>query len=70
MTRGSAESKGIGKKAFYVQLELDQRAAYDHAIDVMARASQTPDSQEGIAAFKEKRAPVWTSDASLSTWKK
>jgi enoyl-CoA hydratase/carnithine racemase len=67
MTRGSAESKGIGKKAFYVQLELDQRAAYDHAIDVMARASQTPDSQEGIAAFKEKRAPVWTSDASLST---
>jgi len=26
----------------------------------MAAASQTPDAAEGIAAFLEKRAPVWS----------
>jgi enoyl-CoA hydratase/carnithine racemase len=60
VTRGSAASKGIGKKAFYTQIELEQSDAYDYAIEVMASASQTPDSQEGIAAFLEKRSPKWS----------
>jgi enoyl-CoA hydratase/carnithine racemase len=59
VTRGSAASKGIGKRAFYAQIDLEQSDAYDYAIEVMASASQTPDSQEGIAAFLEKRSPKW-----------
>jgi len=59
VTRGSAASKGIGKRAFYAQIDLEQSDAYDYAIEVMAAASQTPDSQEGIAAFLEKRSPKW-----------
>ena len=59
-TRGSATSKGIGKLAFYTQMGLDPASAYAYAVEVMADASLTPDAQESIAAFIEKRAPVWT----------
>jgi enoyl-CoA hydratase/carnithine racemase len=56
-TRGSRASKGLGKQAFYAQIGLDQRAAYEHALDVMTQSSQSPDAQEGFAAFLEKRPP-------------
>jgi enoyl-CoA hydratase/carnithine racemase len=56
-TRGSRSSKGLGKQTFYAQIGLDQRAAYQHALDVMARSSQTADAQEAFAAFLEKRKP-------------
>ncbi|HUX04134.1 MAG TPA: enoyl-CoA hydratase-related protein [Acidimicrobiales bacterium] len=59
VTRGSTVSKAIGKQAFYAQIDLDQHQAYNYAIEVMAAASQIPDSQEGIRAFIEKRAPDW-----------
>lgn len=59
VTRGSAESKGIGKRAFYKQMEMNQPEAYDYAIEVMSTASVTADAQEGIAAFIEKRRPTW-----------
>jgi len=60
VTRGSAASKGIGKHAFYAQIDLARADAYDYAVEVMAAASQIPDAQESIAAFLEKRAPSWT----------
>ena len=55
-TRGSAESKGFGKQAFYRQIDLPQPQAYALAGERMATAAVTPDAQEGIAAFLEKRA--------------
>jgi len=54
-TRGSRRSKGIGKRAFYQQVDLDLPHAYELATEVMASASQTEDAQEGIRAFLEKR---------------
>jgi enoyl-CoA hydratase/carnithine racemase len=59
VSRGSSASKAVGKQAFYRQIDLDQAAAYEFAIEVMASESQSPDAQEGIAAFVEKRSPVW-----------
>jgi enoyl-CoA hydratase/carnithine racemase len=59
VTRGSAESKGIGKQALYAQIDLDQPKAYAYAIEVMAATSQLPDAQEGMQAFLGKRKPVW-----------
>jgi enoyl-CoA hydratase/carnithine racemase len=56
-TRGSWISKGIGKQAFYAQIDLPQHQAYNHAIEVMASTSQLPDAQEGMRAFLEKRRP-------------
>lgn len=60
-TRGSAQSKGIGKQAYYAQIDLDQPKAYAYAVEVMAMASQTPDAKEGVDAFLEKRHPSFTS---------
>jgi enoyl-CoA hydratase/carnithine racemase len=60
-TRGSAQSKGIGKQAFYAQIDLDQPKAYSYATEVMAAASQIADAREGVAAFLEKRAPKFGS---------
>lgn len=58
-SRGSRESKGIGKTAFYTQTAMGQPDAYRYAVEVMAATSQTAAAQEGIASFLEKRPPVW-----------
>jgi len=50
---------GIGKEAFYGQVELDEHRAYDLARAVMASNARLADAREGIAAFLEKRAPDW-----------
>jgi enoyl-CoA hydratase/carnithine racemase len=50
---------GIGKEAFYRQIELDVEAAYGYAKDVMTRNALGDDAQEGISAFVERRKPVW-----------
>jgi enoyl-CoA hydratase/carnithine racemase len=55
--RGSAESKELGKQGFYAQIGLDQPNAYRYAVNLMAAAAVTPDAQEGISAFLEKRPP-------------
>jgi enoyl-CoA hydratase/carnithine racemase len=59
VTRGSAESKGIGKQALYAQIDLDQPKAYAYAVEVMASTSQLPDAREAMHAFLEKRKPQW-----------
>lgn len=59
VTRGSAQSKGIGKQALYAQIDLDQPKAYAYAVEVMAATSQLPDAREGMRAFLEKREPRW-----------
>jgi len=58
-TRGSRRSKALGKQAMYAQLGHPEADAYTYAVEVMAAASQTPEAQEGIAAFLDKRAPEW-----------
>jgi enoyl-CoA hydratase/carnithine racemase len=50
---------GIGKRAFYTQIDLDQPKAYAYAKEVMSMNSLAADAQEGITAFLEKRAPCW-----------
>jgi enoyl-CoA hydratase/carnithine racemase len=59
-TRGSAASKAMGKRAFYAQVDLDQPKAYAYAMEVMAAGVVTPDGQEGINSFLEKRRPEFT----------
>jgi enoyl-CoA hydratase/carnithine racemase len=62
-TRGSSHSKGLGKQAFYRQIDMSQDDAYAYAVGMMAAAATTPDAQEGIAAFLAKRPPNFSSGA-------
>lgn len=58
-TQGSPRSKALGKQAMYAQLDRPEQDAYAYAIEVMAASSQTPEAQEGMTAFLEKRHPNW-----------
>lgn len=49
----------IGKQAFYQQMELNVAEAYDYAGDVMVQNMLFRDTEEGIAAFLDKRPPNW-----------
>ena len=51
---------GIGKQAFYAQIDLDQSKAYDYTKEIMSLNAMAADAQEGIGAFLEKRSPCWT----------
>jgi len=50
---------GLGKAAFYAQIDLDQPKAYAYAKEVMSMNALAADAQEGIGAFLERRAPTW-----------
>jgi len=60
--RSSPLTVGIGKEAFYAQVELDEHRAYDLTKSVMAMNSMAADAQEGMCAFLEKRQPSWKGD--------
>jgi len=49
----------IGKEAFYAQRSLTPAAAYEYAGAVMVENMLFKDTEEGIAAFLEKRSPNW-----------
>ena len=49
----------IGKRAFYEQLEMGLAEAYGYTGQVMVENMLDRDTEEGIAAFLEKRAPEW-----------
>src|SRR6266508_2833565 len=59
IARSSPLTVGIGKEAFYRQIDLDEPGAYELTKDVMVSNSAAEDAQEGISAFVEKRAPTW-----------
>ena len=52
---------GLGKAAFYAQIDLDQPQAYAYAKEVMSMNALAADAQEGMGAFVAKRAPRWQS---------
>jgi enoyl-CoA hydratase/carnithine racemase len=49
----------VGKRAFYEQAQMDVKAAYAHAGNVMVANMLEIDTDEGIAAFLGKRPPRW-----------
>jgi enoyl-CoA hydratase/carnithine racemase len=55
----SSLTVGIGKQAFYAQIDLSQADAYAHTKEVMSQNAIAADAQEGIGAFLEKRKPIW-----------
>jgi len=49
----------IGKQAFYKQLEMPLRQAYNFTSKMMTLNMMSHDAKEGISAFFEKRKPNW-----------
>jgi enoyl-CoA hydratase/carnithine racemase len=60
IAQASGSVVGIGKAAYHVQIDLAQSAAYGYAKEVMSLNAMAADAQEGIAAFLERRQPVWS----------
>jgi enoyl-CoA hydratase/carnithine racemase len=60
VVQASGLTLGLGKRAFYENLEPDFERAYEHASAVMAANAEARDAQEGMVAFLEKRRPAWT----------
>lgn len=49
----------MSKKAFYTAADMDYYKALEYMKEVFVALCDTQDAQEGIAAFMEKRKPVW-----------
>ena len=50
----------LGKEGFYTQVDQTQAEAYRLMAEAISCNAVAPDGKEGIAAFVEKRSPVWT----------
>ncbi len=50
---------GVGKGAFYRQIEMPVEQAYAYTREVMSFNATFADAQEGMCAFLEKREPEW-----------
>lgn len=54
-----AKAVKIGKHAFYEQIEMPLEQAYAYTGDVMVQNMMIRETEEGIAAFIDKRPPSW-----------
>ncbi len=59
IAQSSAYTVGLGKQAFYRQIDLEQTPAYTYARQRMTENALAHDAQEGITAFLEKRPAHW-----------
>jgi enoyl-CoA hydratase/carnithine racemase len=59
IAEASGFTVGLGKQAYYAQIDLDQEKAYAYTKEVMSMNALAQDAQEGISAFLEKRAACW-----------
>ena len=60
IAEASSFTVGLGKLAYYRQIERDQASAYGYAKEVMSQNAVADDAQEGISAFLGKRKACWT----------
>jgi enoyl-CoA hydratase/carnithine racemase len=59
IARKSPAAIALGKRAFYRQAEMGLADAYRMTSEAMADNMMQPATQDGIAAFLEKRPPTW-----------
>jgi enoyl-CoA hydratase/carnithine racemase len=59
ITTASSHTIGVGKVAFYEQLDRALPDAYEQTSEIMAANAVSHDAREGIGAFLSKREPRW-----------
>ncbi len=77
LARKIAESSrgvvGIGKAAFYKQIDMDQAQAYQYTKSVMTSNAMEPDATEGITAFldagRRSGGPRSLTSCAVSRWR-
>ncbi len=60
ITDKSPTAVRLGKQAFNASRDMGLREALEFAQAMVPVMSSTEDAREGMAAFQEKRSPVWT----------
>ena len=60
IARSSSYTVAICKRAFYDQVDRAEHDAYEHTRTVMTENALAADAQEGMSAFLQKRAPMWS----------
>lgn len=61
MAEKSPTLMALARGAFVRQYDLDYRRGVEQQIEALCTAFSTPDGQEGLQAFAEKRKPNWRS---------
>ena len=59
LSNKSATTMSLGRAAFLRTNDLDYRRGVANAVEDFCNAAITPDAQEGLKAFVEKRQPLW-----------
>jgi len=59
LSKKSTTAMSLGRAAFLRTNDLDYRRGVANAVEDFCNAAITPDAQEGLKAFVEKRQPVW-----------
>ena len=59
LSKKSTIAMNLGRAAFLRTNDLDYRRGVANAVEDFCNAAITPDAQEGLKAFVEKRQPVW-----------
>ena len=59
LSKKSSTAMSLGRAAFLRTNDLDYRRSVANAVEDFCNAAITPDAQEGLKAFVEKRQPVW-----------
>lgn len=57
--KASKYTLGVGKQAFYAQIDETETKAFDFANKTMALNNMSEDAQIGIEAFLQKTTPIW-----------
>ena len=59
LSKKSSTAMSLGRAAFLRTNDLDYRRSVANAVEDFCNAAITPDAQEGLKAFVEKRQPEW-----------
>ena len=59
LSKKSPISMNLGRSAFLRTNDFDYRRGVANAVEDFCNAATTPDAQEGLKAFLEKREPKW-----------
>lgn len=60
LAQKSGNTLKLGREAFYTMSEMNTHQALNYLKGMLSQNLHTQDAQEGLKAFLEKRAPVWS----------